>query len=316
MTNTHSLLLAVEAVQRVADDVLELTLCATDRSPLPTWQPGAHIELLLPSGLTRQYSLCGDPAATSSYTIAVLREVNGRGGSAEIHEIADVGTQFMASQPKNNFPLESAHFYLFIGGGIGITPLLPMIDAVEQEKRQWSLVYGGRTTTSMAYVERLSRAADRVDVWVESERGYPDFAAILGAAPAGTLVYSCGPSGMLDAVRTEFGRHPQLAGLHVERFTASGEIDMAGHSFEVELHRSGEVFTVAEGQPILAEVKARVPSHPFSCEEGYCGECEARVIDGVPDHRDDYLTEEEQQSGDVMMICVSRCKGRRLVLDL
>ena len=316
MTQTYSLALEVRAVQRVADDVLELTLCAADRSPLPTWRPGAHVELLLPSGLARQYSLCGDPADTSSYTIAVLHEVNGRGGSAEVHEIAAVGIQFSANPPKNNFPLEAAESYLFIGGGIGITPLLPMIVAVEQETRQWSLVYGGRTATSMAYVERLSNAGDRVDVWVESERGYPDFATILGAAPAGTLVYACGPSGMLDAIRTEFGHHPHLAGLHVERFTASGAIDVSGGSFEVELRRSGEIFTVAEGQPILAEVKTRVPSHPFSCEEGYCGECETRVIDGIPDHRDDYLTEDEQQSGDVMMICVSRCKGRRLVLDL
>lgn len=316
MTTSYSLALEVTAAQHVADDVLELVLSAPDLSPLPPWQPGSHIELLLPSGLSRQYSLCGELDTTSSYTIAVLREKSGRGGSEEIHRIASVGIQFSANAPKNNFALEPADSYLFIAGGIGITPLLPMISAVDRERRQWSLVYGGRTVRSMAYLDRLLGSFDRVDAWVESERGYPDLPTILGNAPAGTLVYTCGPSAMIEAVKAEFGNHAHLAALHIERFTASGPVDVSGDSFEVELRRSGEVFTVEEGDSILAELKNLVPDHPYSCEEGYCGECETRVLDGVPDHRDDYLTEEEQKRGDVMMICVSRCKGPRLVLDL
>ncbi|MBD0859830.1 oxidoreductase [Gordonia sp. zg691] len=318
MLTTTADRLALEAVTvtAVADGVLEVTFAHPDNRDLPAWQPGAHIELRLPSGLSRQYSLCGDPDDRTRYTIAVLREDTGRGGSREVHEIAKAGASFDVRVPKNDFPLVDAASYLFIGGGIGITPLIPMISEARRRGAQWLLVYGGRTETSMAYRDLLASHGDKVDLWIEAERGYPDLARILAAAPAGTQVYTCGPGAMIDAVAAEFPRHPHLGGLHFERFAASGPIDTSGDSFEVELRRTGVTFTVPEGQPILEEVQNILPDHPFSCEEGYCGECETRVLEGEPDHRDDYLTEEEQENGDMMMICVSRCKGKRLVLDL
>ncbi|NKY87608.1 PDR/VanB family oxidoreductase [Nocardia veterana] len=316
ITTTERLTLRTTAVRKIADDVVELTFADAEGHELPGWEPGAHIELELPSGLSRQYSLCGSPADRSIYTVAVLREENGRGGSREIHEIASTGMQFEISLPKNHFPLVAADSYLFIGGGIGITPLIPMIEEARRRGATWRLVYGGRSATSMAYRDVLANSGEQADIWIESERGYPDLPAILAGAPAGTQVYTCGPTAMIDAVAAEFTRHPHLGGLHFERFSASGPIDTGGDSFEVELRRTGATFTVPEDSTILAEVQKLLPNHPSSCEEGYCGECETRVLEGEPDHRDDYLTEQEQEQGDVMMICVSRCKGPCLVLDL
>lgn len=315
-TTTERLTLEVVAVAPVADRIIEITFTHPERADLPPWEPGANIELRLPSGLSRQYSLCGDPDDRTRYTIAVLREDDGRGGSREVHEIARAGASFDVRIPKNDFPLVEATSYLFIGGGIGITPLIPMIADARGRGARWLLVYGGRTETSMAYRETLAAHGDTVDVWIEAERGHPDLARLLAEAPPGTEVYTCGPGAMIDAVAAEFPRHPHLAGLHFERFAASGPIDTSGDSFEVELRRTGVTFTVDEGSSILEEVQKVLPNHPFSCEAGYCGECETRVLDGEPDHRDDYLTEEEQEQGDVMMICVGRCKGARLVLDL
>jgi len=300
----------------VADAVLEVTFGHPAGHSLPPWQPGAHLDIKLPSGLSRQYSLCGDTSDEATYTIAVLREDGGRGGSRELHRIACDGAEFDVRAPRNDFLLVDADSYLFIGGGIGITPLIPMIDEAQRRGKHWSLVYGGRTGTSMAYRDRLQALGGQVDVWVESERGYPDLASILAAASAGTVVYTCGPGAMIDAVASEFPRHKHLGGLHFERFAASGPVDISGGSFEVELRHTGVTITVGEGCSILQEVHKVLPDHPFSCEEGYCGECETKVLDGQPDHRDDYLTPDEQNSGDAMMICVSRCKGTRLVLDL
>jgi ferredoxin-NADP reductase len=308
--------LETNRVARVADEVLEVTFVHPSGEALPAWQPGAHIELQLPSGLARQYSLCGDPGDTSSYTIAVLREEDGRGGSRELHEIAKAGVQLSVRLPRNDFHLVEAQSYLFIGGGIGITPLIPMIADAGHRGCHWTLVYGGRSDMSMAYRERLREYGDRVDAWVEAERGYHNLPTILAAAPEGTMVYTCGPGAMIDAVAAEFSKHAHLGGLHFERFGAAGPVDNSGNEFEVELRRTGVTFRVPEGYPILQEVTKILPNHPFSCEEGYCGECETRVLEGLPDHRDDYLTEAEQEQGDVMMICVSRCRGHRLVLDL
>ncbi|WP_280420500.1 PDR/VanB family oxidoreductase [Nocardia carnea] len=315
-TTTERLTLRTSTVRPVADDIIEITYTHPDSASLPAWEPGAHIELSLPSGLSRQYSLCGDPADRSSYTIAVLREENGRGGSREVHALAREGAEFDIRVPKNNFPFVEAESYLFIGGGIGITPLIPMIDAARARGATWQLVYGGRSATSMAYRETLAAHGAQVDVWVEAERGYPDLPRILGGATPGTQVYVCGPNAMIDAVAAEYPGHPQLGGLHFERFGATGPIDTGGDAFEVELRQTGVTFTVGEGCTILAEVQKVLPDHPSSCEEGYCGECETRVLEGTPDHRDDYLTADEQDNGDMMMICVSRCKSARLVLDL
>ena len=316
ITTIESLTLRVTNVAVVADDVIEVSFADPEGHPLPTWEPGAHIEVHLPSGLSRQYSLCGNRDDRSKYTIAVLREENGRGGSKELHDAAEAGVELNIRLPRNNFHLVEADSYIFIGGGIGITPLIPMIEQVRKAGAQWTLVYGGRSASSMAYREQLGSLGDQVDLWIEEERGYPDLPSILASAPGGTVIYTCGPSAMIDAVAAEFSAHDHLGGLHFERFSASGPVDTSGDSFEVELRRTGATFTVPEGVNILDEVRKVLPDQPFSCEEGYCGECETKVLEGEPDHRDDYLTPDEQDNGDMMMICVSRCKGRKLVLDL
>ncbi len=308
--------LEISDVTREAQDVIAITFRDPSGADLPPWEPGAHIEIQLPSGLHRQYSMCSDPADRSRYTVAVLRDENGRGGSVELHEVAQVGRVMSVRLPRNDFPLHEAASYVFVGGGIGITPLIPMIAAVEARDADWQLVYGGRSADTMAYRDRLAAYGERVDFVCEDERGYPDLPMILKGAPEGSLVYTCGPGPMIDAVAAEHARHDHLGSLHFERFSAAGPVDTSGDAFEVELARTGETLQVPEGVPILEAVRELLPDQPFSCEEGYCGECETRVLEGEPDHRDDYLTPEEQQTNEVMMICVSRCKGKRLKLDL
>lgn len=316
ISTIESLTLQITQASLIADNVVEVSFQHPEGRPLPDWEPGAHIEVTLPSGLTRQYSLCGDQKDRSKYTIAVLRDENGRGGSKELHEVIEAGSEMRVSLPRNNFHLVQADSYVFIGGGIGITPMIPMIQQAQNSGAQWSLVYGGRRASSMAYREMLASFGNHVDLWIESERGYPDLRTILGNAPAGTMIYTCGPSVMINAVAEEFTAHSHLGDLHFERFAASGPVDTSGDSFEVELQRTGVTVRVAEGVSILDEVLKIIPKQPFSCKEGYCGDCETRVLDGEPDHRDDFLTPADQDSGKVMMLCVSRCKGKKLVLDL
>ncbi|MGX4691612.1 PDR/VanB family oxidoreductase [Streptomyces sp. JNUCC 63] len=315
MSTEHPALVITRVATEV-DGIISITFEADDGSELPAWEPGAHIDVQLPSGLSRQYSLCGSPADRRSYTIAVLEEVDGRGGSRELHAVAQVGARLGVRVPRNNFPLEPAESYLFLAGGIGITPILPMVAAVDRAGANWHLVYGGRRRATMAFRDVLSRYGDRVDLWPEDERGRPDLSALMGAARPGTLVYTCGPTGMIDAVATEHARHAYLPPLRLERFCAAGPVDTTGDAFEVTLARSGQTVHVGPGTTILDAVRQVLPDVPHSCEEGYCGECEARVLEGEPDHRDDYLMPHEQEAGDRMMVCVSRCKGRRLVLDL
>lgn len=309
--------LEVKEVREEARDVLSIVLGDPDGAQLPRWEPGAHVDITLPSGRSRQYSLCGDVDSVDQYVIAVLREDNGRGGSVELHESAKAGKTFPVGEPRNNFPLEPAADYLFLAGGIGITPILPMIDQAVARGASWKLVYGGRSLSSMAFRERLAEhPAEAVELWPEDHCGRPDFDAILRPVKPGTLIYACGPSGMLNAIAEQCSAHALGPSLHLERFSADGPVDTSGAGFEVELERSGKTVRVPEGQSILATVRELIPGVPYSCEEGYCGECETPVLAGEPDHRDTYLTEDEREAGDTMMICVSRCLGDRLVLDL
>ena len=309
--------LVVEGQRLVAERILELALRAPDGRKLPSWEPGAHIELLLPSGATRQYSLCGDPADDTRYLIAVLEEVDGRGGSAELHRLARAGAQIRVRPPRNNFPLKEAPRYLFLAGGIGVTPILTMVEEANRLGAQWTLVFGGRSRGSMAYLERIAAyTGGTVELWPEDERGRPDLKALLSAQDEDTLVYACGPGGLLDAVQEAHAEVRGLQPLRVERFAASAPADTTGGAFEVVLAKAGKTLVVEEGVSILETIRPVLPRLSYSCEEGYCGECETKVIEGEPDHRDDFLDEDEQASNELVMICVSRCRGSRLVLDL
>jgi ferredoxin-NADP reductase len=304
--------LIVQRREFAAEGVLALTLRHPLGEPLPAWEPGAHVDVLLGPGLERQYSLCGDPADRSAWRIAVLREPAGRGGSAHVHEQLGADAKVRVRGPRNNFRLEPAPRYRFVAGGIGITPILPMLAAAEAAGAEWTLLYGGRTRGSMAFGGELGRYGDRVTFAPEDETGLLDLPSVLDDVPEGTLVYCCGPGPLLDAVEA---RCPSGV-LRVERFQPKEQETGDNTAFEVELARSGRKLTVAPDVSVLDAVRAAGVEVLYSCTEGTCGTCETDVLDGEPDHRDSVLTDDERATGETMLICVSRCRGGRLVLDL
>jgi ferredoxin-NADP reductase len=313
--------LLVRQVRCEAQGVLSLTFEHPDGGSLPAWTPGAHLDLVLPSGTVRQFSLCGEPSDRDSYTVAVLRETDGRGGSAEIHDTALVGRVLKARGPRNHFELVPAQRYLLIAGGIGITPILAMVRQLQRERASWRLVYGGRSRDSMAFVPEVTAlGGDRVTLVPEDTDGLIPVHDVLSGLAPGTAVYCCGPGGLLDAVTMATVRLLSPEVLHVERFTAAGPPPERGgegaESFEVELRRSGVTLTVPPDRSILDVVQEAVPETMSSCEEGFCGTCETRVLEGVPEHHDTILSEEERDRNDVMMICVGRSRTPRLVLDI
>ncbi|UQA91159.1 PDR/VanB family oxidoreductase [Streptomyces halobius] len=314
--------MTVEELRRVADGVVAVRLSAPDGGLLPAWQPGAHIELVLPSGTIRPYSLCGDPADRRSYRIGVLRVPQGRGGSAEVHELSP-GREIAVRGPRNRFPLVLADHYLFIVGGIGITPILPMVRAVAAAGQEWHLLYGGRTRATMAFAdELLALGGDRVRLVPEDTDGLPDLAAALGDTPPGAAVYACGPEQLLAAVEKTVAADFPDRHLHTERFAAARTavhetgVPAPATEFRVELRRSGRRLPVPADRSLLEVIRDAVPDVPSSCEGGFCGTCELRVLDGAPDHRDTVLPPGERDRRDVVYPCVSRARSRILTVDL
>lgn len=297
-----------------AEGVVRLRLEGPD---LPRWEPGAHLDLVLPSGLVRQYSLCGDPADTGTYTVAARLAEDGRGGSREVHAQLHEGAEVGVRGPRNRFPLVGADGYLFVAGGIGITPVLPMLRAVAASGAPWQLLYGGRSRATMPFLDeideigKLGPDGGRVTVVPQDTSGHPDVAAALSALAPGTAVYACGPEPLMDAVAAHL---PAGCTLHLERFAPGAGSGADSGAFEVELRRSRRTLSVAAGQSVLAAVREELPHVSYSCEQGFCGTCQQRVLEGEIDHRDELLTDAER--ADSMLICVSRCRGGRLVLDL
>ncbi|GAA3360807.1 PDR/VanB family oxidoreductase [Streptomyces antimycoticus] len=312
--------LLVARREEVASDVVALTLRHPAGRELPAWEPGAHLDLVLDPGPTRQYSLCGDPADRASWRIAVLRASAGRGGSARVHDTLTEGSAVRVRGPRNHFALRPAARYLFIAGGIGITPLLPMTAAAEAAGADWRLLYGGRTRASMAFADQLAaRYGDKVRLVPQDEEGLLDLAPYLDTpATPGTLVYCCGPEPLLQAAEEACRGWPD-GSLHTERFqprTDAAGAEPAVGAFELVLTRSGLTLTVEPERSVLRTVEEAGVPVLYSCEEGTCGTCETDVVEGEVDHHDSVLTDEERASGETMMICVSRCRGPRLVLDL
>ncbi|WP_322097736.1 PDR/VanB family oxidoreductase [Nakamurella alba] len=323
MRATHDevdLRLTVAARRTGADGVVVLELRDPDGADLPWWSAGAHIDLNLPDGMIRQYSLCGDPSDRGVWRIGVLREPVGRGGSAYVHDHLGEGDIVDVRGPRNNFRLEDSPRYLFIAGGIGITPILAMARAADAAGADWSLHYGGRTRDSMAFTEELA-ALDapegrKVSLHPQDEVGLLNLAAILGDPRPGTKVYCCGPEPLLKAVESACAAWPSGT-LHVERFAPKEQgAPVLSGSFEVELTQSGRVLTVPPDRSILEVVEEAGLHDLSSCREGTCGTCETPVLDGIVDHRDSILTDEERAANDTMFICVSRAACPRLVLDL
>ncbi|MFF2810436.1 PDR/VanB family oxidoreductase [Streptomyces sp. NPDC058000] len=368
----------------VAEGVVAVRL---EGERLPDWEPGAHLDLVLPSGTVRQYSLCGEPADAvradgGSYTLAVRLIEDGRGGSREVHEALRAGLTVEVRGPRNRFPLEDCHAYLFIAGGIGITPILPMVRQAEAEGVPWRLLYSGRSRASMPFLEEVEKLAGagagggvqpggggapgagggRLTVVAEDEDGRPDLAAALADAPPHAAVYCCGPEALMNAVADLLPNGPEGLTLYTERFApaggatgrvvggtgvgsasgsgvgsgaasgsgaAPGAEDVPGSgevptedvafedvAFEVELRRTGRTVTVPAGTSVLRALREQaLPDLPYSCEEGFCGTCQQRVLAGEVEHRDELLTDAERE--DSLLVCVSRAKrGTGLVLDL
>lgn len=310
------LTLRVEQADTVADGVRRLVLRDPDGRRLPDWAPGAHVDVHLPDGLVRQYSLCGDRWDAYSFQIAVLREPASRGGSAYIHDQLRAGDTIGVGGPRNNFAMAPAPSYLFIAGGIGITPILPMIRQAEILDLGWSLLYGGRCQDSMAFLGDLACHGDRVTCWPQDVKGLLPLEKAFAELPAGAKVYSCGPAPLLAAVE-RFGADLPAGTVRIERFVAETLPPPARTTpFQVDLQQSGRSVTVAPGQSVLEAIAAAGVPVLSSCGRGLCGTCETKVIDGVVDHRDSLLSDDERTRGTSMLPCVSRACSDRLVLDI
>ncbi|MFJ8825068.1 PDR/VanB family oxidoreductase [Streptomyces sp. NPDC102467] len=296
--------LVVAERRQEAVGVVSLILRRPDGAPLPGWEPGAHVDLLLSEGGERQYSLCGGDER--SWRIAVLREPGGRGGSAHVHDALRLGSSVSVRGPRNHFRLEPAPAYRFVAGGIGITPIVPMLAAATE----WSLFYGGRSRGSMAFAEELTarHPADRLHLC----EGPLDLASQLAGLRPGELVYACGPESLLTAVEALV---PPEA-LRTERFTPTVTDTGGDTPFEVELARSGRTVTVPADRTILATLRDAGIEVLYSCTEGTCGTCETDVLAGEVEHRDSVLSPRERACNDTLMVCVSRAKGARITLDL
>ncbi len=294
----------------VAPDVVALTLNDAQGGLLPSWTPGAHIDVLLPSGRRRQYSLCGPPGRRTEYRIAVRRIVDGGGGSVEMHDSFGVGDTLTFEGPRNAFYLvPDEREVLFVIGGIGVTPILPMIRMAHQHGINWRAVYAGRSREYMPMLDEvLAVAPGRVTVWSDDERGrIPTAADLLAGAGPTTAVYVCGPTAMLDSVRAARDKHAN-APLHYERFGPPPVVD--GVPFELELARSQSVLSVPANRSALDVMLDRDPATAYSCQQGFCGTCKVKVLAGDVDRRGRI-----PESDGEMLVCVSRAKSGRVVID-
>ncbi|MDQ4491616.1 PDR/VanB family oxidoreductase [Sinomonas sp. ASV486] len=308
----------VTAVERAADGVVALTLAHPEGRRLPDWTPGAHVDLVLADGTMRQYSLCGDRWDAHAYRIGVLRDPASRGGSATIHDTLRAGDTVGLGGPRNTFRLVPSPRYVFVAGGIGVTPLLPMIRQAELLGADWHLFYLGRSRSTMAFLDELVPHGQRVTVLAKDEAGPSDIRATIGPARADTKVYACGPQRLLDGVlaAAEADRWPE-GWVRVERFAAAEQGEPArAQAFDVVLARSGATVTVAPGTTVLDAIQAAGAAVLSSCRVGTCGTCEVAVLDGAPDHRDSILSPAERRANTCMFPCVSRSCSDRLVLDV
>lgn len=311
---TAPLILVVIAHRPVAEDVVELRLADPAGTPLPPWQPGARLLLTLPSGRKRHYSLCGDPADRFSYRVAVRRVADGGGGSVEVHDELHVGVRLSVRRPRNGFAFCGDSEVLFLAGGIGITPLLPMARAAQHAGLDWQLVHTGRSAASLPFTAEL-RALDpnRVELRTDDVHGTPDAAELLARAPRGAAVYVCGPAPMLAAVQRAFDASP-AASLHFERFGAAPVVD--GRPFTLRLGADGPELPVPADRSALDVALETRPDLAYSCHQGFCGTCRLKVLSGTPEHRDRRLTDEEKAAGEILP-CVSRAaEGETLVLEV
>jgi len=310
----------VQAREVQAGDVLVLELAAVDGQTLPRFAAGAHVDLHLAPGLVRQYSLCGDPALTNVYRIGVLKDSQSRGGSVAAHEHLLPGTPMRISAPRNLFPLAGdATRSLLLGGGIGITPMIAMAHALHAQGQPFELHYRGRSRSRCAFVDELLAAPFAASVFTHFSDEGPeqqlDLAQVLGPATPGVHLYTCGPASFMDWV-IEGARQQGYDDAHIHHEYFQAEVDTSGGSFEVVAARSGKTVQVQQGQSLTAALRSVGIKVEVSCEQGVCGTCLCDVLEGQPDHRDHYLTDEEKHANEQIVLCCSRARGKRLVLDI
>ncbi|MEJ7930522.1 PDR/VanB family oxidoreductase [Ramlibacter sp. AN1015] len=308
----------VHARRALARSTWLYELRCIDSTGLPPASPGAHLDVELPDGTLRQYSLLAglseDPRAL---VIAVKRDAAGRGGSQRLCDTVRPGDLLRVSAPRNNFALhEGPAPAVLIAGGIGITPMWSMLQALRSRATPWELHYGCRSRDDAALIEALEPLTAVRLHFDDAQGGRPlDLAAIVAAAPPDAHLYCCGPAPMLDAFEAAAAHWPAHR-RHLERFSAAQPMARAESGYMLRLARSGQLLPVAPGQTILEVIRAAGLEAPSSCEQGICGACETRVLEGDVDHRDSILSPDEQAANCTMMICCSGCKGSRLVLDL
>lgn len=308
--------LRVRSRAEEAPGVASIELEPADGSALPEWSAGAHIDVHTPHG-PRQYSLCGRPG---EWRIAVLDEPAGRGGSRWVHDVLHPGAEVTASRPRDAFRFAPAPAYLFVAGGIGITPILPMLEEADRRGTPWRLLYTVRETGAHAFAERLDGRSG-VTRWVSGAQGRADLGALLDETPSDAAIYSCGPSPLLDALRDAAASRDRAGSLRVERFAAAeppqAPAGEAASPYRVTMRRTGRTFDVGPDEVLLDRLGAEGAFVPSSCRAGICGSCEVAVVSGEIDHRDEVLTDEERAENSCMFPCVSRAlRGQDLVLDV
>lgn len=299
------------------ENVVAVVFELPDGGELPPWRPGAHLDIELPSGIRRQYSLCGDPAERHRYRIAVRFIPDGRGGSAEIHQGLPVGSTLRIGVPRNAFPLAVGGYQQpttavrLIAGGIGITPFLPMLPVLNRAGMPWTMIYCGRSRNSMAFLPELEAYGDKITVHSDDESGVADPELLLGEPVGSLAVYTCGPPPMVEALRAALVGRPDVE-FHYERFSPAPVVD--GEQFDIHLAGTGETLTVGAEQTALDAILAARPDATYSCRQGFCRSCAVRVLEGTPEHRSTALSPQELDAG-YFLPCVSRAEGS-LTVDL
>lgn len=306
---------------REAQDIVSFELARVDGSPLPPFSAGSHIDVQIPGGLTRQYSLCNASIEQHRYRIAVLRDAESRGGSTAMHDAVNEGDVIHISEPRNHFPLQNAARTLLFAGGIGVTPLLCMAERLAEIGAEFTLHYCTRSAQRTAFREYIgtSRFASRVQFHYDA--GPPeqkmDLESIMATPAPDTRLYVCGPGGFIDhVVGTAKAKGWSGSQIHLEYFSAAAQDRSGDTGFEVRIASTGKTYVVAPGQTIVQALKENGIEILTSCEEGVCGTCITRVLEGEPDHRDLYFTDEEHARNDQFTPCCSRARSSTLVLDL